>query len=147
MRRYALVTVLLLAIFVAAGAYAQDKQETVQPQSPAAVEAAAPVVSQPQEISIYGEVKSVNAAANSMMIQYYDYDSDEEKTIEITADSGTKMENAAAIGDVKQGNWADVIYTVSGGKNMAKSVIVEKEEEAPAETPKAEETPPGQAQQ
>jgi hypothetical protein len=40
---------------------------------------------------------------------------------------------------VKQGNWTDVIYSVSGGKNIAKSIIIEKEEEAPAaEMPAAE---------
>jgi len=51
------------------------------------------------------------------------------------------MENAAAISDIKQGNWADVIYSVTDGKNAAKSIIVEKEEEAPAEMPKAEPMP------
>ena len=51
------------------------------------------------------------------------------------------MENAATINDIKQGNWADVIYTVTDGKNIAKSIIVEKEEEAPAEMPKTETMP------
>lgn len=148
MKRYVLVVAILLTAFAVTGAYAQDNQQPAAQaqQSPAAVEAAAPVVSQPQEISIYGEVKAVNVAANSMTIQYYDYDSDEEKTIEITADKDTKLENATTIGDVKQGNWADVIYTASSGKNIAKSIIIEKEEEAPAEMPKAEETPPAPPQ-
>ncbi len=158
MRRYVLL-ILLLGLFVLP-AYCQDNQSpadqnqapavsaTVQPTqatapaAPATVEptqAPAPEkVVQPQEISIYGEVKSVNPAANSITIQYYDYDSDEEKSIDIMTNNNTKMENAAAVNDIKQGNWADVIYSIVDGKNVAKSIIVEKEEEAP-EIPKAEE--------
>ena len=117
----------------------------LQTAAPEAAAAPAEKVVQPQEVSIYGEIKAVNAAAGSLTIQYYDYDSDEEKTIEIAADNSTKMENAATINDVKQGNWADVIYTTAVGKNVAKSIIVEKEEEAPpAEMPKVEETPAAQ---
>ena len=140
MKRY-ILAILVLGLFTVQG-YCQDNQNP----TPAATEAvtAAPdatLAAQPQEISIYGEVKAVNPAASSMTVQYYDYDSDEEKSIEITSDSSTKMENAAAIGDVKQGNWADVIYTVTNGKNIAKSIIVEKEEEAPADMPKPEAMP------
>ncbi|MBI4974351.1 MAG: hypothetical protein HZC19_00810 [Candidatus Omnitrophica bacterium] len=111
-------------------------QEESQP--PAAKEAA-----QPEELSIYGEVQAVNQASNSLSVQYYDYDSDEEKTIEITLDKDTAIENAAKLDEIKQGNWVDVTYSVSGGKDVAKSIIVEKEEapaeilpeEAPAGTP------------
>ena len=147
MKRYVLA-ILIMGFFVVNG-YCQDNQPpAAQSQTQAVAEtaatpepAAAEKVAQPQEISIYGEVKVVNPASSSLTIQYYDYDSDEEKTIEIVTDSTTKMENAATISDVKQGNWADVIYTAAGGKNTAKSIIVEKEEEAPAEMPKAEEQP------
>ena len=140
MKRYVLA-ILILGIFAVQG-YCQDNQNP----APAAAEAitAAPAATtavQPQEISIYGEVKAVNPTTSSMAVQYYDYDSDEEKTVEITSDSNTKMENAATINDIKQGNWADVIYTVTNGKNIAKSIIVEKEEDAPAEMPKPEAMP------
>ncbi|MFA5143503.1 MAG: hypothetical protein WC522_04995 [Candidatus Omnitrophota bacterium] len=137
MKRYVLA-MLIVGLFAGCG-YCQDNQppaaaeQTIPAQAPAA---------QPQDVSIYGEVKTVNTAASSMTVQYYDYDSDEEKTIDITVDSSTKMENAASINDVKQGNWADVIYVVSAGKNLAKSVIVEKEDETPpVEMPKAEAAP------
>lgn len=140
MKRYILAA-FVLGLFAVQG-HCQDNQNPAPAATTEAVApapAAAPV--QPQEISIYGEVKAVNPAASSVTVQYYDYDSDEEKSIEITSDSNTKMENAAAINDVKQGNWADVIYTVVNGKNIAKSIIVEKEEEAPAEMPKPEAAP------
>ena len=88
----------------------------------------------PEEISIYGEVQSVNPSLNFTTVQYYDYDSDEEKTIEILSDKDTRIENAASLNDVKQGDWVDVTYSVSDGKNIAKSIMVEKEEELPKET-------------
>ena len=58
------------------------------------------------------------------------YDSDNEKSIEITADNNTKMEGAPAISNIKQGNWADINYTVVNGKNVAKSIMVEKDDTA-----------------
>lgn len=144
MKKYVLSVLLLAGLFTIPG-YCQDNQppaETVG-QPPAVIQ---PV--QSQEISIYGEVKVVNTAAGSITVQYYDYDSDEEKTIEIAIDGITKMENASAVNDIKQGNWADVIYSVVDGKNVARSVIIEKEEEmppaempstdAPQEAPKAQ---------
>ncbi len=85
-----------------------------------------------KEQSIYGEVQVVNAAANSLTVQYYDYDSDEEKTIELVADKDTKIENAAALGNINKSDWVDVTYTTSDGKNVAKSIMVEKEEKEEA---------------
>jgi Cu/Ag efflux protein CusF len=102
----------------------------------------------PEEMSIYGEVKSTDSAANSVKLRYYDYDSDEEKTEEIILDRSTKMENAAGLQDIKEGDWIDAVYVPKGGKNIAKSVIVEKEEEEPADVAgtkpegKSAETPP-----
>jgi len=88
------------------------------------------------ELSIYGEVQSVNTAANTVTVQYYDYDSDEEKSMEISSDAGTKLENVTALGDINKADWVDVTYVVSGGKNIAQLISVEKEdigldEEAP----------------
>jgi len=44
------------------------------------------------------------------------------------------LENAKAIGDIKKGDWVDITYTTSAGKNLAKAVSVEKEEPAQEET-------------
>ncbi|MDD3905809.1 MAG: hypothetical protein PHS46_04650 [Candidatus Omnitrophica bacterium] len=135
MKKYVLSVLLLAGLFAIPG-YCQDNQppaETVG-QPPAVIQ---PV--QPQEMAIYGEVKTVNTAADSITVQYYDYDSDEEKIIEIAIDGTTKIENASTVNDIKQGNWTDVIYSVVDGKNIARSVIVEKEEEIPpVEMPSAD---------
>ena len=144
MKRYVLA-MLFVGFFVVQG-YSQDNQSSsgqdtsqVATEAPALAPAASNKSAQPEEISIYGEIKAVNQAASSVTIQYYDYDSDQEKSIEIAADTNTKIENAATITNIKQGNWADVIYVIINGKNIAKSIVVEKEEDTPAETPKAEE--------
>ena len=137
---------------IAAQQAVQTPVSAVTPQAP--VSAAAPQAAVPApvvmpakeetpkmtELSIYGEVQSVNAQANSMTVQYYDYDNDEEKSTEITLDSASKLENAKAIGDVKKGDWVDVAYTAGAGKNIAKTVSVEKEEPVQEENaPAAEE--------
>lgn len=127
MIRHKLISILTIAFISSLSilTYPVFSQETTQP--PAPTEAA-----QPEELSIYGEVQAVNHASNSLSVQYYDYDSDEEKTIEITLDKETTIENAAKLDEIKQNDWVDVTYSVSDSKNMAKSIIVEKEE-APAE--------------
>ncbi len=82
-----------------------------------------------EEMSIYGEVQEVNTASGSLTVQYYDYDSDTEKAMELLSDKETKLENAASLGEIKKGDWVDVAYIVINGKNISRSIIVEKEEE------------------
>jgi hypothetical protein len=85
-------------------------------------------MSQPKELSVYGEVQSVDTAANSLSVQYYDYDSDQEKTAEITLDKNTRIENATGIDKIAKGDWIDIVYAVKDAKNIAISAVVEKEE-------------------
>lgn len=80
------------------------------------------------ELSIYGEVQSVDVKAPSISVQYYDYDKDEEDTLEVSLDKDSKLENVEAIYEVKRGDWVDVTYIVSDGKNTAKIISVEAEE-------------------
>ena len=139
MKRYVLA-ILVVGLVVSQG-YCQENQvsnnqdtsqvagETAVPDQTESVKAA-----NPEEISIYGEIKAVNVAANSITVQYYDYDSDNEKSAEITADNNTKIEGVSSINNIKQGNWADVNYVVVNGNNVAKSIVVEKDDTA-TETP------------
>jgi hypothetical protein len=137
------VNILMAAVIIlscAAMAFAQMEEKAAAPAAeaaqPAAAPAAAPATAQPKEIAIYGEVQSVDAAAGSIAIQYYDYDSDSEKTATVIVDKTSKIENAGMISDIKKGDWADVTYSDKDGKNVAKVVTVEKEE-APATEPAA----------
>ena len=162
------MAILMVMTFAAISAFAQGEESKTpsrgeQAQAPAAPQTqavpaqaapavpAAPVIApqqavpakeeaqKPTELSIYGEVQAVNAGANSMTVQYYDYDNDEEKTTEIALDANSKIENAKAIGDIKKGDWVDVNYSSASGKNMAKMVSVEKEEPVQEETAPATE--------
>jgi len=131
MKRFlSILAVAVTLSLVAIPAFSQENKETAPAPTP--TPPATEAVLQPEEISIYGEVKSIDGAANSVKLQYYDYDNDEEKAADIVLDKDTKMENAAVIQDIKQGDWVDAVYVIKDGKNIAKSVIVEKEEEAPA---------------
>jgi hypothetical protein len=118
----------IIMVIAAASAFSQD---TAKPSEAAKAAVAEPAAApQAKEIAIYGEVQAVNAIANTLSVQYYDYDSDSEKTAEVAVAAETKMENAKSASDVKKGDWVDVTYVVSGQKNIAKTVSVEKEEPA-----------------
>ncbi|MBU0605192.1 MAG: hypothetical protein KKH77_02760 [Candidatus Omnitrophica bacterium] len=86
------------------------------------------IIPQAKEIAIYGEIQTVDVQANALAVQYYDYDSDSEKTADIVINADTKLENAIALSDIKKGDWVDVIYTSTDGKSTAKVVTLEKEE-------------------
>ena len=132
----AIVFAMIILSVIPAFSQAPAKDETavaqvapaaaVQPPQAAPTEEAANT----NELSLYGEVQAVNAQAASISVQYYDYDNDEEKTLEVSLDKDSKLENVKAIAEMKKGDWVDVTYTVTGGKNTAKMVSVETEEPA-----------------
>lgn len=130
MKRSMLIVLGLIALaaIVTAPAFSQVQKEPAAQPAPAPSAPEAPAAPAASELSIYGEVQAVDSAANSLGVQYYDYDSDEEKEITISLDKDTKIENAANISEVKKGDWVDVSYAVKDGKNLAKSIVVEKEE-------------------
>lgn len=126
MRYYRLVClVIVAAALFAMPAFSQENQVI-----PAAMTEGS---SAAKETSIYGEVQSVNAQTNTISVQYYDYDSDEEKIIDIVSGKDTKIENAAGVGEINKGDWVDVAFEAIDGRNMAKSIMVEKEEAGAAE--------------
>lgn len=132
MRIFNLIWVLALAVLAISFVVPTSLQaeEAAVPKQPEEAAVPAETKTAPeQELAIYGEVKAVNQSANSISLQYYDYDNDEEKTAEIALDKDTEIKNVAALGDIKEGDWVDVTYAVSGGKNIAKSITVEKEED------------------
>ena len=130
-----LMFVLISTVVIPAVAFAQSSD------APAAKDTVVATPAQPaataKEIAIYGEVQNVNAPAATIAVQYYDYDSDTEKTTEVVAGNNAKLENAKTVADIKKGDWVDVTYTVVDGKNIANLISVEKEE--PAETSPAPE--------
>ena len=133
------LSILIALAFLSVPASAQDAQNPVQAAAPVSEKVTQTMAT--EELSIYGEVQSVDVQdKGSLTVQYYDYDADDEKTMVVVLDAGTKLENANSISDIKKGDWADVTYSVDAGKNRAISIIVEKEEETVAAAPE-----PGQA--
>ena len=143
MKKYFMCIVVIFAIitFLTIPAFSQGSQSPAKDDTASAQAAQTPVAQAPQvapveaavktnELSIYGEVQAVNVQAASISVQYYDYDNDEEKTMEVSLDKDSKLENVKAINEVKKGDWVDVTYTTTGGKNTAKIVSVETEEPA-----------------
>jgi len=134
MKRFVIIC-LAATVLTAWACVLPAQSEEAQPaniQQEAATLAANETPAQPKELSVYGEVQSVNAAANSISVQYYDYDSDQEKTAEIAVNKDTKIENVTGIEKINKGDWVDVVYSVKDSKNVATSIVVEKEEpEAP----------------
>ena len=135
------IVISAIVAFSAISAFSEDTQApakddkvlskvTQAPVVQAAEGSPAEISTKTNELSIYGEVQAVNAPASTMSVQYYDYDNDEEKTLEVALDKDSKLENVKTIGEVKKGDWVDVTYTVIGGKNTAKVVSVEVEEPA-----------------
>lgn len=141
MNRYNLVYILIivLSVIFIIPSFSQENQSQT-PQTSEAISTPKETATQTGEVSIYGEVQSVNQASNSVTVQYYDYDSDEEKAVDVTLDKDTKLDGIVILNDLKQNDWVDVTYSVSGGKNIAKSVKLEKEEEATAEPAPVPET-------
>ncbi|MFA5146905.1 MAG: hypothetical protein WC515_06015 [Candidatus Omnitrophota bacterium] len=135
MRCRSLFCSILVLMFAAMAVTPAFSEETDEP--------AVPDASQSKDLSVYGEIQSVNTFANSVTIQYYDYDTDEEKTSEIMLDKNTRLENAAALGEINKGDWADITYSAGDGKSTARVIAVEKEtmepEDAGSPVPPAEE--------
>lgn len=135
MYRYAMMLAAAAVVLGVSPSCSYSQQGVAENPAPASVAVAAPA----DETSIYGEVQSVSGEAGSMTVQYYDYDSDEERSVVIVTDAGTKLENVAGVGEIKKGDWVDVTYVSAGSGNLARSVFVEKEEEIPQEPVSASE--------
>lgn len=142
MIRYILV-ILVLMLFVCYG-YCQDNQDSAneymtKPNSEEVFSAQeAGEKTQPQELSIYGEVKSVNPTDDSVSIQYYNYAKNKEDLIIATIDNNTNMPNARTVDDIKQGDWVDVTYTMVNGKNIASSITVKTKDSSAVGVPASE---------
>ena len=116
----------VMAVSLAALAYAQEKPEIPVQDVPAAVS--------PEEENIswvWGEVKSVDPALSTATVIYMDYQTDEEKDLVLEVNAQTKFEGVEDLGALKVGDTAGIDYTIIDGKNIAKNISVEKIEAMP----------------
>ncbi len=89
-------------------------------------ETAATQVATPEESYeySYGAVKSVSPS--QIVISEYDYTKDQEIDVIYAVDAETTFENVDSTANIAIGEIVDVEYTVKDGKNIARTVIVEK---------------------
>lgn len=78
---------------------------------------------------IWGEAISIDIPKNELLIQYLDYDTDEDRQISISVDDKTSFENASSLLDIKPHEVVIVDFLAyPDGKNIAKNINVEKPE-------------------
>jgi hypothetical protein len=66
----------------------------------------------------------------ALLVKYVDYEVDQEKEITFSLDDKTKLENVAALDEIKAKDSVSVDYIVTAdGSNLAKSISVEKAED------------------
>ena len=79
-----------------------------------------------QKISICGEIVSVNKTADQMIVKYDDYENNGKKLILIEMDNNTEIQQKEDLKGIERGYFTDVDYVVVSGRNMAKTIIIEK---------------------
>lgn len=86
-------------------------------------------LNEPQIEWLWGEVVSLDAANKLLTVKYLDYETDQEKEINITVDEQTVYENAKSLEEIKPQDALSIDYIVSPeGKNLAKKISLEKPE-------------------
>lgn len=76
---------------------------------------------------LFGEVISVDLEEPGLSVQYLDYDTDQEKKIEVTLDADTTLEGVAALSEIKNKDIVSVDYVLDElGRRLAKRISVER---------------------
>ncbi len=79
---------------------------------------------------VWGEVASVDPAAGTLAVKYLDYDTDEEKAMNMTVADTTTFQEVKGLDGIKPQDTVSVEYIVKEGKNLARDITVEKVEDA-----------------
>lgn len=85
---------------------------------------------------IWGEVALVDITAKQIAVRYLDYETDLEKEMVVAVDAKTVFENVNSLEDIKPLDTASIDYVISpDGKNLAKTVSIEKPQDIYESTP------------
>jgi hypothetical protein len=113
------------------------------PRHARAQEAVKPVETNPSEIQwLWGEVVAVDPAAGNLTVKYLDYDTDEEKTMNLSVAEGTTFQEVKGLAGIKLQDTVSVEYTVRDGQSFAKDITVEKVEDADTGSDQMQLNPP-----
>ncbi len=84
---------------------------------------------------LWGEIDSVDIQRNEVTVRFLDYDTEQEKEVNISVDEKTTYENANFLLDIKPSDVVSINYLVfPDGKNLARNISVEKPETTSPET-------------
>lgn len=76
---------------------------------------------------VWGEVVTLDAQNKTILLKYLDYETDQEKEINIKLDDKTTFENAESAEEIKPKDTLSIDYVVSDeGENIAKNISVEQ---------------------
>jgi len=77
---------------------------------------------------VYGEIIAIDGASNSFVVKYFNYDTMDDRTVEIRLGDETEWEDVTGIMALHVGDWIGSHYYISDdGTNVADSVRLEKE--------------------
>jgi hypothetical protein len=78
---------------------------------------------------VWGEVSILDTQNKAILVKYFDYETDQEKEININIDDKTTYENIKSMNELKPKDTVSIDYIVSAdGKNIAKNISIEKPE-------------------
>lgn len=110
-----------IILLVAGSIVAQENK--LEEQSVAAVE--------PEVQWLWGEVVSIDAENNALLVKYLDYETDTEKQVVVGIDDKTIYEDVASLAEIKPQDNVSIDYiTGADGKAIAKNISIEKPEAA-----------------
>ena len=84
--------------------------------------------SEPEVLWVWGEVAAVDLVKKSLTLKYLDYESDEEKDIDIVTNEKTGYESIKSLDDITAKSVLSVDYIVQDGLNIAKNISFERGE-------------------
>jgi hypothetical protein len=87
-------------------------------------------VDSPNTQWVWGEVASVDAQNRALKLKYLDYETDQEKEMVLNTDEQTSYDNIKSLEDIQPKDNISVDYVVKDSKNIARSIGLEKAENA-----------------
>jgi hypothetical protein len=82
----------------------------------------------------WGEVVNADAQNKTITIKYLDYEADQEKELSLVVDDSTTFDNVKSFEEIKPKDNLSIDYVTTEGKNIAKSISLEKPESSPKAT-------------
>jgi len=121
-----IAVILVLSILVSAGlALSEDSTGTQATSVPALPES-----SDSGTQWVWGEVVNVDSLGKTFTLKYLDYETDQEKELSLAVDDVTSYQNFKSLDDIQPKDNLSIDYIVKDGKNIAKSISLEKSESA-----------------